>query len=226
MQFETIPQQGPLFLQEICNLTGYPQFQCRNDVVSNFFKEDVLGALSRCLSSRREAVTIRAMEILLMLVHNDTCTVRTLLTASPPTLLTQLVSLLLGESLTGLPEQALDCLRSLLDYETVSANGEQGGPGSSSGTGDTDNPFLNLFYDIFIERAMVVIIAAGNAAEEATRTEEAENAGEGAGGGDSEKGPVPYIVGLVVELLHFCVMHHMFHVKYYVLRHNILQKVR
>jgi hypothetical protein len=46
------------------------QFRCRNDVVSNFIKEDVLGALSRCLSSQCEAVTTRAMEILLMLVQD------------------------------------------------------------------------------------------------------------------------------------------------------------
>jgi protein phosphatase 4 regulatory subunit 3 len=158
------------------------------------------------------------MEILLMLVHNDVCTVRAMLTASPPTLLTQLVSLLLGESPAGLPEQALDCLRSLLDSETIAGLGEQGT--------DTNNPFLDLFYDLFIERSMTVVVAAGNAAEHSQQAAAGEGVGEGAAAAAAgPSAPAPYIVGLIVELLHFCVLHHMFHVKYYVLRYNILQKV-
>ena len=117
-------------------------------------------------------VRVRAMEVLAIVVQHDVVAVRGALTQPPLTLLTRVIELLLKEDPTGLPEQASDVLRALVDPETL--DGGADAPASK-------NAFLEKFYDLFIERAVAAIGAAGRAYEAL-----AAPAGAAGGGGAAD----------------------------------------
>lgn len=65
------------------------------------------------------------------------------------------------------------------------------------------NDFLQLFYDQFIEQLVAAVSRALDAAD-----------------------PTPAVVlATIVELLCFCVQHHTYRIKYYILRNNVGLKV-
>ena len=114
--------------------------------------------------------------------------------------------------------------------------------------------FVELFYNRYISHLLAALVAAGDAAAAPPASSNggvpAGPAGAGAAAGaagaaapakPAATGPAPKpgaacgpgqpppsaaTVGLVVDLLCFCVVSHSYRIKYYILRNNVVEKVR
>lgn len=151
-------------MQEICHLTAHPNFANRADIISLFMKENVIDVLSCGLCSRNAKARTKAMEVILMVLQADVVSMRAAALPPPHTLLSRLISLLLSDDELGLPEQACEALKCLLDPESMEVNAQK-------------NDFLELFYSSFMERIVRVVAAAGRqlaAAEAAPGVAKAE----------------------------------------------------
>lgn len=137
-------------MQEVCHLTAHPNFANRADIIALFMKENVIDVLSCGLCSRNAKARTKAMEVILMVLQADVVSMRNAALPPPHTLLSRLISLLLSDDELGLPEQACEALKCLLDPESMDANTQK-------------NDFLELFYSSFMERIVRVVAAAGRA---------------------------------------------------------------
>ena len=158
-------------MQEICHLTAHPNFANRADIISLFMKENVIDVLSCGLCSRNAKARTKAMEVILMVLQADVVSMRAAALPPPHTLLSRLISLLLSDDELGLPEQACEALKCLLDPESMEVNAQK-------------NDFLELFYSSFMERIVRVVAAAGRqlaAAEAAPGAATAEGGSAAAG---------------------------------------------
>lgn len=154
-------------LQEICHLTAHPNFANRADIISLFMKENVIDVLSCGLCSRNAKARTKSMEVILMVLQADVVSMRSAALPPPHTLLSRLISLLLSDDELGLPEQACEALKCLLDPESMEVNAQK-------------NDFLELFYSTFMERIVRVVAAAGRklaAAESAPSAPAVESGG-------------------------------------------------
>lgn len=286
-------------MQEVCHLTAHPNCGNRAELMSLFMKENVLEVLARGLSSNHPRASSKAMEVILMLIQSDVAAIRAAILDPPHTMLAVLIQQLLGDDEHGLPEQALEALKYLLDPESMDFTTQR-------------NAFLELFYNEFMERIVNVIAAAGRALAPAAQTTAdtaqlaggadggaaaaaggttAATAAAGEGGSDAataaadaaatesptapasslqpsagegsstaQQGgsawgfpqssgngvvdavravnaggsrpdveepvvPPPFVLALVLDLMQYCVTHHHFRIKYFVLRHTIIHKV-
>jgi protein phosphatase 4 regulatory subunit 3 len=232
-------------VQEVCHLTAHPNFSNRAELMSLFMKEHILDVLARGLSSSHPRASSKAMEVVLMLIQSDVNVIRSTIVDPPHTMLSVLIDKLLGDDEHGLPEQALEALKYLLDPESMDFTTQR-------------NAFLELFYNNFMERIVNVIAAAGRtlatsaprapgacgggsgAPDAQLSTAASPNAGDAAAteglpgmapapaaaaAPDDPAVPPPFVLALVLDLMQYCVTHHHFRIKYFVLRHTIIHKV-
>ena len=139
-----------ILLQEVCHLTAHPNCGNRAELMALFMKENILHVLARGLSSSHPRASSKAMEVILMLIQSDVAAIRAAILDPPHTMLAVLIEQLLGDDEHGLPEQALEALKYLLDPESMDFTTQR-------------NAFLELFYNEFMERIVDVIAAAGRA---------------------------------------------------------------
>lgn len=137
-------------MQEVCHLTAHPNCGNRAELMALFMKENILDVLARGLSSSHPRASSKAMEVILMLIQSDVAAIRAAILDPPHTMLAVLIQQLLGDDEHGLPEQALEALKYLLDPESMDFTTQR-------------NAFLELFYNEFMERIVNVIAAAGRA---------------------------------------------------------------
>jgi protein phosphatase-4 regulatory subunit 3 len=88
-------------------------------------------------------------------------------------------------------------------------------PELMEGAAEKDD-FLNVFYDHYMER-LVACITSGQAVKDKMRGFEASQV-------DSADALVAHTQNQVCEILAFCVQSHGYRIKYFILRHNIVQK--
>eukprot|EP00892_Ulva_mutabilis_P008525 jgi/Ulvmu1/6044/UM027_0021.1 len=157
------------FVQEVCHLTAHPNFANRADIIALFMKENVIDVLSCGLCSRNTKARTKAMEVILMVLQADVVSMRNAALPPPHALLSRLIALLLSNDELGLPEQACEALKCLLDPESMEVNTQK-------------NDFLELFYSSFMERIVRVVAAAGRALAAAEAPPAAEPAPQNADG--------------------------------------------
>ncbi|CAI5977661.1 unnamed protein product [Closterium sp. NIES-64] len=105
--------------------------------------------------------------------------------------------------------QLLEILRQLLDTDTM------------------DTAEKNKFLDVFYEEYVDVLVKGITTAAAAAAAVGGGGGGSGGGGlGGGVVSPAPEVLASICDLLCFCVLHHSFRMKYYVLRNNVAEKVR
>ncbi|CAI5979647.1 unnamed protein product [Closterium sp. NIES-65] len=104
--------------------------------------------------------------------------------------------------------QLLEILRQLLDTDTM------------------DTAEKNKFLDVFYEEYVDVLVKGITTAAAAAAAVGGGGGGSGGGGlGGGVVSPAPEVLASICDLLCFCVLHHSFRMKYYVLRNNVVEKV-
>ncbi|KAK9802569.1 hypothetical protein WJX73_004679 [Symbiochloris irregularis] len=186
------------FLQEMTGLAKNLQPNNRTSLFSTLTSLGLFQVLTTVLEKGGEELQLRAMDILLSSVQHDSRPLRDfLLQQQDHALLSLLVRPLREGGGGGLQEGALECLRYLLDPEGMTVNVERA-------------EFLDAFYNKHMGALVGVL----------SETPKSSKSANGA-----TQGPQAGVQGLILELLCFCVVHHGYRMKYFVLGNNLLPKV-
>jgi len=217
------------FLQELCSLAKHLQTQQRGHLFASLVQHGLFHVLTDVLLTDSERAQLKGADVLVSTLHNDPSALRAFLVKQEEhTLFTRVVQLFV-EGEEGLQAQLHELLKLMLDPDTMDQPVEKSG-------------FLELFYDAYVDR-LVASVSAG------VRDEPPPAAGRGSGTGGRGEGSAMATAGArvvgaatamatattatvpawtlvkTIELLCFCVQHHSFRIKYYVLRNNVVEKV-
>ncbi|XP_024373629.1 uncharacterized protein [Physcomitrium patens] len=200
-----------IFVQEFCNLSKHLQPVMRGQLFSTLVKEGLFDIVKDILKESDEVVRLSGCDILLVILNHDPTLLRTFLVhQSDLTLFGELVEGMLTPSEDGLQAQLLEIMRMLLDSETM------------------DSPLVDksLFLEIFYERYMdqMVQIITDSCPPESCRTQSTYGSSTDFGK-QTRRAVAPEILGNICELMCFCVQHHRFRIKYYVMRNHVVEKI-
>nr|XP_024382924.1 serine/threonine-protein phosphatase 4 regulatory subunit 3-like isoform X3 [Physcomitrium patens] len=199
------------FVQEFCNLSKHLQPLVRNQLFGALVKEGLLEIVKDILADADEAVRLSGCDILIAVLNHDPALLRSFLVhQSSHTLFNELVQGMLIPSESGVQAQLLEVMRMLLDSETIDT------PAVEKST------FLETFYEIYMDQ-MVQLLTDG-CPPELGSVEPANDPSVDAGKG-MKRTVAPEILGNICELMCFCVQHHRFRIKYYVMRNHVVEKV-
>ncbi|RMZ52255.1 hypothetical protein APUTEX25_001645 [Auxenochlorella protothecoides] len=192
---------GVGFLQELASLAKHLQASQRTTLFGKLADLGLFEVMIRVLELGEPELHLRATDILLSFMHGRGC---------------------------GMQEQVLELLRILLDPDTMDASVER-------------DAFIDSFYEAHAGTLVGALVAAtrgGGVAAESAGAGAAGAGGEVAGGaagapdtaaGAADTGDAPttsaHTLGLIVELLCYCVTQHSYRIKYYILRNNVVEKV-
>lgn len=213
-QLRTVPREaaqwGDLvrFLQELAAQAKHLQPGNRQQLLTRLMSLGLFEVISKVMVGQDESLQYKATDILLSSVHHDPSALRGyMLDASGQQLFGQLIQLLVTSREAGLQEQILEMLRILLDPDSMDQTPEK-------------DKFLELFYDEHM--AQLVGALSGHAPPPGQPA--VQQAGQQQPAGKQVE-VTARTLGLVVELLCFCVQHHGYRIKYYTLRNNVVEKV-
>uniref|UniRef100_A0A7I4D3Y0 Serine/threonine-protein phosphatase 4 regulatory subunit 3-like central domain-containing protein n=1 Tax=Physcomitrium patens TaxID=3218 RepID=A0A7I4D3Y0_PHYPA len=197
------------FVQELCNLKKHPQPAVRSQLFSALVKEGLLDIMKDILKDTDETVQLSGCDILTVIMNNDPALLRGFLVQQAAhTLFSELVSGMVTQSEGGLQAQLLEIIRMLLDSETMEASQVE------------KSPFLEVFYEKYMDQIVEVLISG--CPPEVGVVESSKHVNRQY----QIKRPVsPEILGSICDLLCFCVQHHRFRIKYYVIRKHVVEKV-
>ncbi|CAK9276520.1 unnamed protein product [Sphagnum jensenii] len=204
-----------LFIQEFCNLSKHLQLPTRSQLFSTLVKEGLFDIVKTTLESSDESIRLSGCDILIVVLNHDPALLRTFLVHQPQhTLFSELVWGMLTQSEGGLQAQLLEIMRMLLDSETMDTPQVE------------KSQFLEVFYDKYMDQ-MVEVLKAGCPPEPGSR-EDLKDLTKPVGKQfvlPSDRNTPPEILGNICELMCFCVQHHRFRIKYYVMRNNVVQTI-
>ncbi|CAM6010193.1 unnamed protein product [Sphagnum balticum] len=204
-----------LFIQEFCNLSKHLQLPTRSQLFSTLVKEGLFDIVKTILESSDESIRLSGCDILIVVLNHDPALLRTFLVHQPQhTLFSELVWGMLTQSEGGLQAQLLEIMRMLLDSETMDTPQVE------------KSQFLEVFYDKYMDQ-MVEVLKAGCPPEPGSR-EVLKDLSKSVGKQfvlPSDRNTPPEILGNICELMCFCVQHHRFRIKYYVMRNNVVQTI-
>ena len=235
------------FLQELAAQAKHLQASQRANLFEKLVALGLFDAMGRVLEAASDpAARLRAADVLLVAALHDPAPLRAHLLAPEAgrALFERLIAALLSPDAarTGMPEQVLELLRVLLDPESMEAAVEQ-------------DAFIDAFYATHAGALLSAVVegSRGLADGGGAGEREAEKAGaadvganepipkptSASGNGDVSEAagprtpeppshtsaPSAQSLGLVLELLCFCVTQHSYRIKYYVLRNNVVEKV-
>jgi len=215
-------QNGFLFLRELFEIAK--QLTMPNQL--EFFRAVATNGLFTILEDAVQAddatIVTAATDILLIVLNHDPGAVRSfMLKDQDPVLLKNLIFALLHNEDAGLKGQVTEILRLILE------------PSQMTTVPDRDK-FLNLFYERHMDDLMSPFLQAERWSVDGRYYKDGHPEGAPGGGAVSrhctaeEQGRREAWDAArkhVVELLSFAVEHHGFRIKYYMLRHDVLQKV-
>ncbi|KAL4418834.1 hypothetical protein ABPG77_004074 [Micractinium sp. CCAP 211/92] len=184
------------FLQELCGLAKHLQATQRNQLLLRLVGLGLFEVITTIMQTPGSPeVKLRATDILLADVQHDPSQLRSYLLQ--PGEGNELFSLLI-QALLGSSSSGLQ--EQVLEILKVLLD-----PETLEGAAEKDK-FVELFYDRHIAQLLAALVQAAEAPY-------------------AEGAPSANTVGLVVDLLCFCVVSHTYRIKYYVLRNNVVEKV-
>uniref|UniRef100_A0A1D2A241 Uncharacterized protein n=2 Tax=Auxenochlorella protothecoides TaxID=3075 RepID=A0A1D2A241_AUXPR len=220
---------GVGFLQELASLAKHLQASQRTTLFGKLADLGLFEVMIRVLELGEPELHLRATDILLVGALHDPNPLRSFLLSDQGGCLFRLLiqSFMHGRG-CGMQEQVLELLRILLDPDTMDASVER-------------DAFIDSFYEAHAGTLVGALVAAtrgGGVAAESAGAGAAGAGGEVAGGaagapdtaaGAADTGDAPttsaHTLGLIVELLCYCVTQHSYRIKYYILRNNVVEKV-
>lgn len=201
-----------LFVQEFCNLSKHLQPAVRSQLFSALVKHlGLFDLVKDILNDPDEGIRLSGCDILIVVLNHEPALLRTFLVHQPNnTLFSELVEGMLTPSEGGLQAQLLEIMRMLLDSETMD-------------TPPVDkSAFLEIFYEKYMDQ-MVQLLTDGCPPEPGST--EISNDASVNSGKRTRRTVSPEILGNICELMCFCVQHHRFRIKYYVMRNHVVEKV-
>jgi len=214
------------FTRELCALARHLQAPLRARLFLALIQHGVFDVLTDVMRAHDAPSHAAAADILAAFLVHDAASLRAfLLRQERHALFGSLMAHVLAGEDAGLQAQLLEIMRLLLDPDTMEQAVEK-------------NDFLELFYSEYIDQLVALIgaatdtVAPAAAAAAAAAAPAAPAAAKLFGGGGKKpaavySGPAPTAgtVLNVVDLLCYCVRHHSYRVKYYILRNNVVDKV-
>ncbi|KAH7434115.1 hypothetical protein KP509_06G000800 [Ceratopteris richardii] len=195
------------FLQEFCSLSKSLQLPLRNGLFSTFVREGLFEVVTNLLQSTDENLRQSGTDILLLVLSFDASQLRKfLMQQSGYTLFGHLVTGMLTPSQGGLQAQLLEVLRMLLDCEATER------------TPPEKSPFLEVFYTRYMDQ--IIEVLTGPSTKKRSDQDRKMDAFLDKRGLVSAE-----ILGNICELLCFCVQHHSYRIKYYVMKNQVMEKV-
>ncbi|CAD7697167.1 unnamed protein product [Ostreobium quekettii] len=184
------------FLQEFCSLLRHLQPALRQQLYAKLVELGLYRVLTRVMKEGKTGMRLKVADILLSAVQQDGQSLRLFLVDQPDHELFFLLVRELTEGADyGLSEQIMDVIRTMLDPETMDQ-------------GASDKKIIDIFYEKHLSSLV-----------------EALGSGLGGAGQRQDRCLAAPSRGLILELLRFCVQHHTYNIKYYVLKNNVLEKV-
>lgn len=196
------------FVQELCSLAKNLQMMSRNQFYRALTERNLFKLFETCLGHTDLPVRLSTIDIINgFLVHESSVCRGVMMTQQPQcSLFGILVNQLFGDTDAGMKTQIAEVIRMILDPELMEGACEK-------------DDFLNVFYDNYMERLVLCITS-----EQAVREKMAAYKDHRATQVDSDESLVAHTRNQVCEILAFCVQSHGYRIKYFILRHNIVQK--
>ncbi|XP_024390933.1 uncharacterized protein [Physcomitrium patens] len=205
------------FVQEFCNLSKHLQAEVGSQLYSALVKEGLFDIVEDILKDADEVIRLSGCDILIVVLNHNPALLRTFLVHQPDhTLFSVLVDGMLTPSKGGLQAKLLEVMRMLLDTETMETASSKHLPPADKSL------FLEVFYERYMDQ-MVQLLVDG-CPPEAGSIESTNESSIDVGKG-TRRTITPEILGNVCELMCFCVQHHQFRIKYYVMRNHVVEKV-
>ena len=200
-QLKTESMHGPhwhdlvAFLQEFCSLLRHLQPNLRQLLYSKLVDLGIHDVLTQVMKGSKVSIRLKAVDILFSAIQQDSASLRAFLVSQSDH---ELFYLLIKELIEGRDSGLSDQIMDVLRCLLDPETMEQG----------ADKKIIDIFYEKYFSNLVDAL-------------------GRWLGGGShSKEGCVPATTrGLILELLRFCVQHHTYNIKYYILRNNVLEKV-
>jgi len=195
------------FVQELCSLAKNLQMMSRNQFYRALTDRDLFKLFETFLVHKDIAVRLSTIDIIKGFLDNESSVCRTVMMAQQPqcSLFGILVDQLFGDIDAGMKTQVAEVIRTILDPELMEGACEK-------------DDFLNVFYDNYMER-LVMCITAEKPVRDKMALYKSDRKQV-----DSDEALVAHTRNQVCEILAFCVQSHGYRIKYFILRHNIVQK--
>lgn len=183
------------FLQEFCGLAKHLQPAHRQLLFNKLVTLGMFEVATKILQHSSPEVKLRATDILMSAMQHDPTPLRHFLYSQKDH---ELFALLIDEFVQGSTGGLAEQVAELLKMLLDPETMEQS---------VEKNDFLEMFYDKYVAKVVDVLVTDKATASTGTRYVPANT------------------LGLIVELLCFCVQHHSYRIKYYTLKHNLVEKV-
>lgn len=202
------------FLQEFCLLAKNLQVMARGQFYRKLLDHNLFKVIETALSHVQRSLRLCGVDIAHGLVSQESHLCRAHMMQQSPkcALLGMLVEQLFADNDSGIKSQVSELIRNLLDPELM------------EGTSEKDD-FLNLFYEAFMEPLVSCVSSEQVVIDKMRDFRRKDKSGQCAKEQmDSDAALVAATQNQVCEILAFCVQHHGYRIKYFILRHNIVQK--
>ncbi|GFR48535.1 hypothetical protein Agub_g10432 [Astrephomene gubernaculifera] len=183
------------FLQEFCSLARHLQQQQRASLFSRLTQLGLFEVVTRIMLHSGTEVKLRATDILMSSMQHDVLALREFLYKQSDH---TLFGLLVHELTDGTDAGLAEQVCEALRLLMDPDTMEQ--PVEK-------NEFLEVFYDKYLDRLTGVILSDSSISSSGTRAVPAST------------------LGLILELLSFCVQNHSYRIRYYTLRNHLVEKV-
>lgn len=225
------------FLQELCGLARHTSPANRADLLGQLVNLGLFEVLTRVLKHGSPALQLRGTDVMLSAIQHDPAPLRQFMRSQKDhELFHLLVRVLEFGPDQGLQGQVVDIVRMLLDPDSMDQSPEK-------------DPFLELFYDKYVGELINLLIEGAEQNQQHSqeqldtfrRHEQAAVKGEGAGLGPSSEQQQQELqqrqteakathigtntMGMVLDLLCFCVQHHGYRIKSYILKRRLMPKL-
>eukprot|EP00887_Chlorella_sp_A99_P007007 scaffold2.g7007.t1 len=213
------------FLQELCGLAKHLQASQRNSLLERLVSLGLFEVMTEVMASGDAGMRLKASDILLADVQHDPPALRAFLVGQEGRRLFELIMAALeARSDSGLQEQELEMLKLLLDPDTLDSSVEK-------------DAFMDLFYDSYLKKARMgrrtwnlgILKPCGDVSggpllknKFGLMLERLVLSAERTDDASALSAPT---LGLLLDLLCFCVRHHTYRIKYYILKNNVVEKV-
>jgi len=196
------------FVQELCSLAKNLQMLSRSAFYKSLKERRIFALLETHLAHRDLSVRLSIIDIINGLLAHESSICRSVMMEQDPKcrLFGVLVDQLFADNDAGMKSQLAEVLRMLLDPELMEGASEK-------------DDFLNIFYEEYMNR-LVSCISSGQAVKDKMAQHNADSTLQL----ESDETLVAHTQNQVCEVLAFCVQSHGYRIKYFILRHNVVQK--